>query len=302
MKDHYDLMLVGHVGLNQLHKYDGTVEPIPGGPVFHCALATTWSKKRVAVVTKMAELDVEVLRPLRDAGIDVFVSPAPQTTRGRIFYLSENPDDRRHELEATAGPFSLADMPDVDSRLYHLAGINRIEFPLEFMVGLRDRGFPFSVDMQALVRNADPTTGSVVYEDYPHKVLVFEMAEKVKLDIVEARLLVGTSDLEETAKHIERTGSREVMVTSREGALVRAKGKTFFERFTNRNDVGRTGRGDTVFASYLICRMDHAPGPSLQFAAALTSIKMETPGPFKGSLSDVLERIEQSADAVDRHG
>jgi hypothetical protein len=33
---------------------------------------------------------------------------------------------------------------------------------------------------------------------------------------------------------------------------VRDKGKTYFERFSNRGVAGRTGRGDTAFGSYLI--------------------------------------------------
>jgi sugar/nucleoside kinase (ribokinase family) len=57
--------------------------------------------------------------------------------------------------------------------------------------------------------------------------------------------------------------------------------------------VGRTGRGDTTFAAYLARRNDHGVSESLKFAAALVSIKMETPGPFQGSLADVLARMNR---------
>jgi hypothetical protein len=39
--------------------------------------------------------------------------------------------------------------------------------------------------------------------------------------------------------------------------------------------------------------MDHDVGESLRFAAALASLKMETPGPFKGCFEDVLDRIRK---------
>jgi hypothetical protein len=39
-------------------------------------------------------------------------------------------------------------------------------------------------------------------------------------------------------------------------------------------------------------RLDHGPAESLKFAAAMVSIKMETPGPFKGTLADVLARMD----------
>ena len=69
---------------------------------------------------------------------------------------------------------------------------------------------------------------------------------------------------------------------------------TFYEKFTNRSTIGRTGRGDTTFAGYLAWRMNHGVDESLKFASALASIKMETPGPFSGSLEDVLQRMNQA--------
>lgn len=293
MTEVYDLVLLGSAGRNQMHRADGSIEPILGGPLFHSALATTWSDRRVAVVTRMAKEDRDLLESLRDASISVFVSPAPQTTRSHIFYASDNVDDRRHVLETSAGPFSMADLPPIESRLIHLVGVNRVEFSLGFMLALRDRGLAFSVDMQALIRRADPRTGDVTYEDYPHKRQVAAMAEKVKLDIVEAGLLTGTTDLEQAAIRFEQWGTPEVMVTSADGALVRHEGRTFFERFSNGNDSGRTGRGDTVFAAYLLRRMDFGAAESLRFAVALASIKMESPGPFSGTLADVLDRIDE---------
>ncbi len=38
-------------------------------------------------------------------------------------------------------------------------------------------------------------------------------------------------------------------------------------------------------------RLDHDVEESLKFAAALVSIKMETPGAFAGTLDQVLERV-----------
>ena len=291
MADTYDLVFIGNTGRNELHRFDGTTEPILGGPIFQSALATTWSDKRVAVVTRMAERDTDLLEPLRKAGIATFVTPAQETTRSHIYYLSDDVEDRRHMLEKNAGPFSLADLPPIGARLFHLVGVNRLEFPLDFMEDLRNRDLAFSIDMQALIRAADPETGDVTYRDYPHKQQVAAMAEKIKLDVVEAELLTGTSDLEQAAVRFEEWGSSEIMVTRADGALVRHMGTTYFERFSNRGVAGRTGRGDTVFASYLVRRMDFGVADSLKFAVALCSIKMETPGPFMGTLEAVLARM-----------
>ena len=89
----------------------------------------------------------------------------------------------------------------------------------------------------------------------------------------------------------------EVMITRADGVLARVAGRTYFEEFSNRNVTGRTGRGDTTFAAYLCARMDHDVAWSLKFAAALVSIKMEKPGPFSGTLDEVLARMNRSPDA-----
>jgi sugar/nucleoside kinase (ribokinase family) len=293
--DSYDLVFVGSAGVNEIEHFDGLTELLRGGPVFQSAMATSWSDKRVAVVTRMAAADAGLLEPLRKYGIAVFVSPAAETTRGHVFHLSDDADERRYVLESSAGPFSMIDLPALEARLLHVVGVNRLEFPLDFLTGLRDHGFRFSIDMQALVRTSEPATGEVTLGDYPHKRQVAAMAEKIKLDVVEAELLAGTADLEQAAIQFERWGTSEVMVTRADGALVRHERKTYFEPFTNRSTAGRAGRGVTTFGSYLARRIDFGVAESLKFAVALASIKMETPGPFTGTLEDVLDRMKTSA-------
>ena len=61
----------------------------------------------------------------------------------------------------------------------------------------------------------------------------------------------------------------------------------------NKNSVGRTGRGDTVFISYLGSRLNKKPEESLKFAAALTSLKLESPGPFNLPLYQVESLIKK---------
>ena len=52
--------------------------------------------------------------------------------------------------------------------------------------------------------------------------------------------------------------------------------------------AGRTGRGDTVFGSYIAMRCLGADlKEALRYATACVSLKMETPGPFAGTREDV---------------
>jgi sugar/nucleoside kinase (ribokinase family) len=145
--------------------------------------------------------------------------------------------------------------------------------------------------MQSFVRQVDVRTRAISFADVPAKEEIAGLLERVKLDVVEAKILTGTDDLEAAAKRFEAWGCPEVLITRADGVLARVGGRTLFEPFTNRSVVGRTGRGDTTFAGYMAWRLAHEPAESLKFASALVSIKMEKPGPFSGSLEDVLARM-----------
>jgi len=68
--------------------------------------------------------------------------------------------------------------------------------------------------------------------------------------------------------------------------------RIFHAPFNPKNLSGRTGRGDTCFGSYASWRLQHGIEESVRFAAALTSLKMEKRGPFKGTLEDVFARMK----------
>ncbi|MCK5768055.1 MAG: ribokinase, partial [Candidatus Atribacteria bacterium] len=59
------------------------------------------------------------------------------------------------------------------------------------------------------------------------------------------------------------------------------------------NLSGRTGRGDTCFSAYITERKDKKIEEALLFASALVSLKMEKPGPFKGTRDEVEDYIKK---------
>jgi sugar/nucleoside kinase (ribokinase family) len=243
------------------------------------------------VVTRMAAEDENYLLPLKAAGIDVFLKPVDHTTHMRVVHPSANVDERLMYQTQNAGFFSLEDLPPLEPCMMHLGALTDREFTLEFMRALKERGFRLSVDMQNCVRQVDAETGIINFRDVPEKKDIACLADMMKLDVVEAEILTGTADLEQAAMIVEQWGCPEIIVTRSDGVLSRCGGKTCFEKFTNRNSQGRTGRGDTTTGAYLARRLDYGIEDSLKFAAAVASIKMETPGPFKGTLEDVLARM-----------
>jgi sugar/nucleoside kinase (ribokinase family) len=287
----YDLVFAGNIAFDEIHPFGGETHTLFGSAVYFAAMAAAWSDRKIAMVAKMAERDMPLLDRIRNTGIAVHVSPSAETTRHRATHLSANVDEREVLQLASAGHFAMADMPAMEPTLVHLASVTDADFTVDFIRELRKHGFTCAVDMQGFVRQVDSRDGSVFYADVAEKQEIARMAASIKLDVLEALYLTGTADQERAAIRFEEWGTTETMVTSADGVLVRYAGESYRERFTNRSVVGRTGRGDSVFGSYLARRLDHGVADSLRFAAALASMKVETPGPFLGTEQEVLERI-----------
>jgi sugar/nucleoside kinase (ribokinase family) len=289
----YDITFLGHMCYDEITPYMGETKVAPGSAVLCGAMVAARTNKRVAVITKMAEKDKSILKPMQDLGIVTYTIPSDDTTYSVVIHPSANVDERKLILKKSAGLIKIDEVPDVNTKYIHLAGISDTEFDMNLIKSLKERGYNVSADMQSFVRQVDPVTKEIHFKDVADKKEIAALMSKVKLDIVEAKVLTGTDNLEEAAKIIEGWGCPEVVITHSEGVLARANGKTYYEKFSNSSVIGRTGRGDTTFAAYLSWRMDHDIKDSLKFAAALVSIKMEKVGPFSGTLEDVIKRIKE---------
>jgi sugar/nucleoside kinase (ribokinase family) len=289
----YGVTFIGHMCYDEVSLFEGETIIAPGSAVLCGAMVTARVGTKTAAVVKMSLDEERINQPMKDVGVDVFVIPAPVTTYSRVLHKSHNVDERDITLVRTAGLIEIKDVPEFTSTFVHLAGISDSEFDMALIDGLKARGHSLSTDMQSFVRQITPVTNEINFGDVSNKEEIISKMDRVKLDIVEARVLTGTDDLEKAALIVESWGCPEIMITQAEGVLARVDGKTYYEKFSNNSTVGRTGRGDTTFAAYLSWRLEHDVAESLKFAAALVSIKMETYGPFQGTLDDVFKRIKE---------
>lgn len=287
----FDLVFIGHMCWDEVHPYGGEVRVAAGSAVLCGALAAARVGRRVGVVARLAPQDESMLASMRAAGITTWLAPAAATTYMQVIHPSPDPDVRRLVQTRSAGRFEPADLPPFAAGWVHLAGVSDQEFSLDFVRHLKGLGCRLSADMQSFVRQVDPGSGEIHFRDVPAKEEIAGLMDRLKLDVVEAQILTGTRDLEQAALAIEAWGCPEVVITSAQGVLARAMGRTWFVPFHVRQMLGRTGRGDTTFGAYLARRMDWDVPAALKFAAALVSIKMESPGPFHGTEPDVLARM-----------
>ena len=290
----YDVTFIGHMCYDEI-TYPGR-EPVvnPGSAVLCGAMAAVHTGKKIAAVVKLARKDEIIVQSMQEAGIEVYIIPAKETTYSRVIHASMNMDERELVLVKDSGRFSIEDIPEIKSRYIHLAGISNREFDIDFIREIHKNGSSLSVDMQSFVRQVDEVTRKIAFSDVENKEELVSYFDKVKLDIVEARILTGEDDIEKAARIIASWGTREVIITQSDGILAYAEGAVYYEKFSHISSIGRTGRGDTAFAAYLCRRIDYSVRDSLKFAAALVSVKMENHGPFNGSIDEVIKRMEEA--------
>jgi len=245
----YGITFIGHMCYDEVHPYGEEKIVAPGSAVLCGAMVTARVGVKTAAVVKMSLDEEKITQPMKDLGVDVFIIPADVTTYSRVLHKSENVDERDITLIRTAGLIKIEDVPGLESEYYHLGGISDSEFDMALIDGLKARGYRLSTDMQSYVRQITPVTKEINFGDVKDKEEIVSKMDMVKLDVVEARVLTGTEDLEKAAQIFESWGCPEVVATKSDGVLARVNGVNYFEKFYNNSVIGRTGRGDTTFAA-----------------------------------------------------
>jgi sugar/nucleoside kinase (ribokinase family) len=143
---------------------------------------------------------------------------------------------------------------------------------------------PVGMDVQGFVRVPQGT--ELVFQQWPDMREGLAHITYLKVDKAEAELLTGETDLQKAARKLAAFGPREIVLTQSSGVTVHVEGKTYQAPFVPRNLTGRTGRGDTCFGTYVAKRLSVSPEEACRWAAAVTTLKQERPGPWRGTPAD----------------
>ncbi len=291
MDQSYDIVMIGHVS-KDINIYQDNEEHHLGGPVVYSSAAAVRSGASVLVVTKAASEDRDKLAILYENEADVVIVDSSTTTSIQNIYHTADRERRTVTLLSSAEPFRAEDVPDVDAGVYHLAGLFVGEIPAPLIEALSRRG-EVGIDAQGVLRTNE--NGSLVFRDWPEKQRYLPAVTYLKTDAAEAEILTGEPARERAAHMLLDMGPKEVMVTHHSEVIVVDREGIHRAPITSRRLDGRTGRGDTCFAAYLARRREHDVDESTAYAAALVSIKMESPGVFRGTREDVFERMKTDA-------
>jgi sugar/nucleoside kinase (ribokinase family) len=285
MKTH-ELCCIGHITLDKVITPEKTVH-MPGGTAFYFSQAISrFDDIDYALVTALGEAEMHVVDDLRLKSIDVSVLPSKHSVCFENIY-GENQDNRTQRVTAKADPFQTAGLSGVEASIIHIGALLADDFSLETIKYLSRKGL-ISVDSQGYLREVRDQ--NVYAVDWKDKFKALEYIHFLKANEQEMQILTGYREVTDAAKQLYDWGAKEVLITLGSMGSVIYDGRVFYRipAYITEKVTDATGCGDTYVTGYLYRR---AKGADIEeagcFAAAMSTLKIENSGPFKGSKEDI---------------
>jgi sugar/nucleoside kinase (ribokinase family) len=287
----YDVIFCGNYTKDTIITPDGTTY-VDGGGMNYAAHASKRLGANPAVVTQLNKEDEHVVNAFESAGIDCFPEYTPSSTLMTLEYKTRDVDKRNLYVKGIAGTITPAQLEGLEASIIVTNSSLRGEVELEFFKQMRKRpGVLLSADVQGFIRVLRGE--SLVYEPWEEMSAVLSHLDILKSDAVEAEYLTGERDIEKAARFYASMGPKEILLTHSGGVLVHVDGKFHHYDFHSISQAGRSGRGDTCVGTYVTKRLTLPPSQAGKWAAAVTSMKVERPGPFNRSIAEVEDFIHK---------
>lgn len=289
-----DIVILGHLA-KDIIEIDGNSYTSLGGAVYYGGIAGSHMGLRVTIITRLKKEDFQFLEILKKNGINYYSYPSEETTGLRNMYSSKNMEFRTYKPLGFAGLFKKDEVIDILKPKYFIvAPILAGEVDLELLTYLKDK-YPdnLCLDIQGFIRFREDEKIFYSSLSVKERKEIISNINVLKLDQTEAEVLTKQKHITSAAKELIQVGPKEILITHKQGISVFLVNNSYNFPWKNRCSEGRTGRGDTAFISYIGSRIAKGPEESLKFSAALTSLKLETPGPFDLPLNQVEKLIKE---------
>lgn len=290
MKREYDVLVIGPVSLDYNIDYLGNERKEVGGAVVASGFAAARSGNKTALFTKLNPADADVEARFAGSGADLYWKPSRATCSIRNQYFTADKEKRACTSLGVCDPFRFDEFRDIQTRLYHFAGLVWGDFDGALFAEAAGHG-KVAVDVQCLLRHVEADK-TMAFHDWAEKKTYLPCIDYLKTDAAEAEILTGLTDRAQAARLLHSWGAKEVLITHNTEVLAYDGQEIYTCPIKARNLSGRTGRGDTTFAGYITERQRAEIREALLYCTALVSLKMETPGPFQGSRQDVERYID----------
>jgi sugar/nucleoside kinase (ribokinase family) len=288
----YDICCIGHITSDKVVNTNAVMH-MPGGTAYYFSCAVSKLDMNYLLVTALAPAEMHYVSDLRDLGIEIKVQPSAHTVYFENIY-TQNQDERSQNVWAKADPFTMEQLQAVKARMFHLGPLLADDISTQLIKTLAAKG-RISLDVQGYLRKVE--NNKVYPVDWPEKKEALQYVEILKADEAELEALTGEKEVRKGALLAAAWGVNEVVVTNgSKGSLIYSDGVSYtIPAYRPQTIADATGCGDTYMAGYLYQRIKGAGiQQSGEFAAAMASLKMESPGPFMGTDRDVMEFLRSN--------
>ena len=288
-----DIIILGHLA-KDLIEVDGVSTPSLGGGVYYGAIAGCHMGLKIIIITRLKKEDFTVLDVFQKKGIRYYAYPSEETSGLKNIYSSKNVEFRTYEPLGFAGLFRKEEIPDIETKYFVVGPILAGEIDIELLNYLteiyKDK---LCLDIQGFIRIREKERVFYRKLNNRDKIDILSKVKILKVDQTEAEILTGKKDINKASEDLIKLGPSEILLTHEKGITINVESQIYFFPWKNKSSIGRTGRGDTALISYIGSRIKKNPEQSLRFAAALTSLKMESIGPFSLTLYEVEDLIKK---------
>ncbi|MGL5273264.1 MAG: PfkB family carbohydrate kinase [Phocaeicola sp.] len=285
---------IGHITLDKIVTPKQTTY-MPGGTSYYFShgISKLNDAKHYELITSLALSEIETVNEIRSKGIEVIVIPSKNTVNFENIY-GDNPNERSQRVLAKADPFTIEHLKDAQAYIFHLGSLLADDFSLDVVKYLSTKG-KLAVDAQGYLREVK--NKEVCAVDWVEKREALKYIDILKVNEFEMETLTGTTDIKQAAIQLANWGVKEILITLGSlGSVIFSEGVFYsIPAYPPKEVIDTTGCGDTYVTGYLYMRNK---GASCQeagcFAAAMSTIKLESFGPFNGTEADILEIISLS--------
>ncbi|HTK18197.1 MAG TPA: PfkB family carbohydrate kinase [Mucilaginibacter sp.] len=287
----YDICCVGHLTSDKIVTPKTTIY-MAGGTAFYFSYAVCNLDVNYLLMTALAKDEMQYVDRLRGKGLEIKVQPSTHTVFFENIY-GDNPDIRTQNVLAKADPFVIEPLQDIEAQIFHLGPLLADDMSTDFIKAIAQKG-KVSLDAQGYLRKVE--NQKVLAVDWLDKTEALQYVDILKVDEAEMTVLTGYKGVSDGAKQLTEWGVKEVVITNGSMGSTIYRDGAFYNIPAYRPNVivDATGCGDTYMGGYLYQRVK---GKGIQesgeFAAAIASLKMESPGPFRGTEEDVIQRLSK---------
>lgn len=151
----FDTLIIGEIAQDTNVDYDGTTVHAVGGAVYYSAFAAAAMGHQIAVLPKADTRAVDLMAAFAPAK-NVTVFPLHSDTSFVTTNVYHTPDRERRtsSVESVIAPYRPEEVPDIQARIWHLAGLVAGDIPNEMIPFAAQRAM-VAVDVQTMLRHAE---------------------------------------------------------------------------------------------------------------------------------------------------